>query len=69
MSLLILVWVVSNQMVRLSPAVGTRCYEVTCPTFRIERWGRLFNFLSDQILTEQALLLELQEHPRQEQVS
>ena len=69
MSLLILVWVVSNQMVRLSPAVDTRRYKVTCPTFRCERWGRSFNFLSDQILTERALLLELQEHPRQEQVS
>ena len=44
MSLLILVWVVSNQMVRSSLAVDMRCYEVICPTFRIERWGRLFIF-------------------------
>ena len=69
MSLLILVWVVSNQMVRSSPAVDTRYYEVTCPTFRCERWGRSFNFLSDQILTELVLSLELLEHPKREQVS
>ena len=44
MSLLILVWVVSNQMVRSYPAVDMRRYEVTCPTFHIERWGRSFIF-------------------------
>ena len=44
MPLLILVWVVSNQMVRSSSVVDTRRYEVTCPTFRIERWDRSFIF-------------------------